>query len=72
MNTGYNGKYTEESVNMKFHGLKIDNHLNLTNHTNKLIPKLSEACYAVCVVQCERVISAALTLSNQFILSRAL
>jgi hypothetical protein len=49
----------EESVNTKFSGLKIDNHLNWTD-IDKLIPKLSGACYAV--------ISATLTLSNQFIL----
>jgi hypothetical protein len=32
---------------MKFLGLQIDNHLNWTNHIDKLIPKLSAACYAV-------------------------
>jgi hypothetical protein len=32
---------------MKFLGLHIDNHLNWTNHIDKLIPKLSGACYAV-------------------------
>jgi hypothetical protein len=32
---------------MKFCGLKIDNHLNLTNHIDKLIPKLIGACYLV-------------------------
>jgi hypothetical protein len=32
---------------MKFLGLQIDNHLNWTNHIDKLIPKLSGACYAV-------------------------
>jgi hypothetical protein len=30
LNVGYNGKCIEESVNMKFCGLKIDNHLNWT------------------------------------------
>jgi hypothetical protein len=44
---GYDGKCIGESVNMKFLGLQIDNHLNLTNHIDKLIPKLSGACYAV-------------------------
>jgi hypothetical protein len=47
LNIGYNGKCIEESVNTKFLGLQIDNHLNWTNHIDKLIPKLSEACYAV-------------------------
>jgi methyl coenzyme M reductase alpha subunit len=28
LNIGYNGKYIEESVNMKFLGSKIDKHLN--------------------------------------------
>jgi hypothetical protein len=37
----------EESANMKFLDLKIDNHLNWTNHIDKLIPMLSAACYAV-------------------------
>jgi hypothetical protein len=32
---------------MKFLDLKTDNHLNQTNRTDKLIPKLSRACYAV-------------------------
>jgi hypothetical protein len=47
LNIGYNGKCIEESVNTKFLGLQIDNHLNRTNHIDKLIPKLSGACYAV-------------------------
>jgi hypothetical protein len=47
LNIGYNGKCIEESVNMKFLGLQIDNHLNWTNQIDKLIPKLSGTCYAV-------------------------
>jgi len=43
---GYDDKYTEESINTKFLGLQIDNHLKWKNHIN-LIPKLSKACYAV-------------------------
>jgi hypothetical protein len=43
----YNGKYIQESGNTKFLGLQIDNHLNWTNHIDKLIPMLSGACYAV-------------------------
>jgi hypothetical protein len=39
--------YIEESVNMKFLGLQIDNHLNWTNHIDKLIPKLHGARHAV-------------------------
>jgi hypothetical protein len=41
------GKYLQESVNMKFLDLKIDNHINWTNHIEKLIPKLTGTCYAV-------------------------
>jgi hypothetical protein len=32
LNIGYNGKYIQESVNMKFLGLQIDKYLNWTNH----------------------------------------
>jgi hypothetical protein len=42
-----NGKYIEESVNTKYLGLQIDNHLSWSNHIDKLIPKLSGACYSV-------------------------
>jgi hypothetical protein len=37
----------QESVNTKFLGLQIDNHINWTYYIDKLIPKLSAACYAV-------------------------
>jgi hypothetical protein len=47
LNVGYNGKCIDQSVNMKFLDLQIDNHLHWTNHIDKLIPKLSEACYAI-------------------------
>jgi hypothetical protein len=47
LNIGYNGKCIEAQVNTKFLSLQIDNHLILTNYIDKLIPKLSEACYAV-------------------------
>jgi hypothetical protein len=39
-NTGCNGKYIEQSVNVL--GLRIDNHLNWTNNIDKFIPKLIE------------------------------
>jgi hypothetical protein len=35
------------SVNTKFLGLQIDNHLNWQNHTNQLVPELTSACYAI-------------------------
>jgi hypothetical protein len=34
---GYNGKYIEESINEKFLGLRIDNHLNWKNHIDLMI-----------------------------------
>jgi hypothetical protein len=46
LNISYDGKYIEESINTKFLGLKIDNHLTWKNHTD-LIPKLSRAYYAI-------------------------
>jgi hypothetical protein len=44
---GYDGKYMEESINTKFFGLQIDNHLNWKNHINLMIPKLSRAHNAI-------------------------
>jgi hypothetical protein len=37
---GYDEKYIEESMNTKFLGLQIDNHLNWKNHTDLMIPML--------------------------------
>jgi hypothetical protein len=54
LSIGYNGHYPEESVNTKFLSLQIDNHLNWTNHIDKLISKLSGACYAVRSVSCQQ------------------
>jgi hypothetical protein len=47
LNIGYKNKYTEETVNSKFLGLHLDNHLNWKDHTDQMITKLSGACYAV-------------------------
>jgi hypothetical protein len=47
LSIGYNEKYMEESLNSKFLGLQIDNHLIWKNHIGQMIPKLSRACYAV-------------------------
>jgi hypothetical protein len=44
---GYKEKYTEETVNTKFLGLQIDNHINWKNHIEETIPNLSGACYAI-------------------------
>jgi hypothetical protein len=49
---GYNEKYIEESINTKFLGLQIDNHLNWKNHFDLMIPKLSRACYTVKSMSC--------------------
>jgi len=45
--TGYKEKYIEDSVNTKFFGLPIDNHINWKNHTEQMIPELSGECYAI-------------------------
>jgi len=47
LNIGYDEKYIEQSMNTKFFGLQIDNHLNWKNHIDLMIPKLRRACYAV-------------------------
>jgi hypothetical protein len=44
---GYKGKYVEETVNTKFLGFHIDNHVNWKNHIDQMITKLSGACYAI-------------------------
>jgi len=44
---GYKEEYMEQTVNTKFLGLQIDNHINWKSHTEEIIPKLSEAYYAV-------------------------
>jgi hypothetical protein len=44
---GYKEKYTEDTVNTKFLGLPIDNHINWKNHIEQMIPKLSGARYAI-------------------------
>jgi hypothetical protein len=40
-------KYIEESINTKFLGLQIDNHLHWKNHIDLMMPKLSRACDAI-------------------------
>jgi len=44
---GYKEKYIEDTVNTKFLGLPIDNHINWKNHIEQMIPKLSGECYAI-------------------------
>jgi len=59
---GYKEKYREETVNTKFLGLQINNHINWKNHIKEMIPKFSGTCYAISLV----VHIATLTHSNQF------
>jgi hypothetical protein len=47
LHIGYKEKYIEETVNTKFLGIQIDNHINWKNHTEQMIPTLNGACYAV-------------------------
>ena len=47
LHIGYKEKYVAETVNTKFLGLQIDNHIKWKNHKPKMIPKLSEAYYAI-------------------------
>jgi hypothetical protein len=44
---GYNEKYINASVNTKFLGLQIDNHLNETNNVDKPMLMLSRIWHAV-------------------------
>jgi len=46
VHTGYKEKYIEETVDTKFLGLQIDNHINWKNHIKETNLKLSGACYA--------------------------
>ena len=39
--------YIEETVNTKFLGWQINNNINLKNHTEEIIAKLSTACYSI-------------------------
>jgi hypothetical protein len=52
LNIGYNGKYIEESVNMKFLGFQVDNYLNWTKDTDLLSPMLNGSGYAVRCMIC--------------------
>jgi len=38
---GYKEKYTDDTVNTKFLGLQIHNHLKWKNHTDQVNPTLS-------------------------------
>jgi hypothetical protein len=47
LHIGYKEKCIKETMNTKFLGLQIDNHVNWKNHIVELISKLSGACYAI-------------------------
>jgi len=47
MHTVYKEKNTEDTVNIKFLGLQIDNHLNWENHIKEMMPKWSMLCHKV-------------------------
>jgi hypothetical protein len=47
LNIVYKNKYIKETVNSRFLGLHLDNHLNWKDHIDQMIPKLSGAYYAV-------------------------
>jgi hypothetical protein len=47
LSIGHTEKYIEESVNTKFLGLQIYNHLNWKNNIDQMVHKLSDPCYAV-------------------------
>jgi hypothetical protein len=47
LHIGYKEKYIEETMNTKYLGLLIGNHINSKNHTEWLIPKFCAACYAI-------------------------
>ena len=47
LHIGYKENYIEETVNKKFLGLQIDNHINWKNCIEEMIHKLSGTCYAI-------------------------
>jgi hypothetical protein len=47
LHIGYKEKYIEETVNRKFLGLPIGNHINSKNYIEGMSPKFSAACYAI-------------------------
>jgi hypothetical protein len=47
LHIGFKEKYKEATVNIKFLGLQIDNHINLKNCIEEIIPKLTAACNVV-------------------------
>jgi hypothetical protein len=47
INIQCNNKLISNTCNLKFLGIIIDNTLSWRNHTEKIAPKLSQACHAV-------------------------
>ena len=46
----YQNNPIKESTNTKFLGLELGKHMNWKNHINKILPKLSSACFVVMYV----------------------
>jgi hypothetical protein len=46
LTVGYKDKYIEETVNSKFLGIHLDNHVNWKDHIEQMVP-ISGACYTV-------------------------
>ena len=44
---GYKEMCVDETVNTKFLGLQIDNHINMNKHFEQIIPQFSRVCYAI-------------------------
>jgi len=47
----HNNKLIYNTSNLKFLGIMIDNALSWKGHTDKLAPRLSQACYMIGVVK---------------------
>jgi len=46
-----NSKLINNTYNLKFQGIMTDNTLSWKCHTDKIVPRLSQACYAIRVVK---------------------
>jgi len=44
---GYKEICIDETVNTKFLGLQIDNHINMKKNIEQIIPRFSGVCYAI-------------------------
>jgi hypothetical protein len=51
MNITYKNKIISNTSNLKFLGIIIDNTLSWKSHIDKIVPKLSQACFIARVVK---------------------